>query len=93
MKYLLGLLITFGISDGVLTYFLVRSGIAHEGNPLLVPLVGEGGFLVIKAVGVILCAVILWDVYRRFARLALMVTWPAVIAYGAIVLWNLSLLI
>ncbi len=92
MKYLLGLLVTFGISDGLLTYFLVKNGVAREGNPFLVPLVGETGFLILKAFGMLLCAAILWDIHRRSARLSLIVTWCAVIFYGSIVLWNLSLL-
>lgn len=92
MKYLLGLLVIFGTSDGLLTHFLVRDGIAREGNPLLVPLVGETGFIVLKIVGMLVCAFILWDIHRRYAKLALVTTWCAVIGYGAIVLWNLSLL-
>ncbi len=92
MKYLLGLLVVFGVSDGLITHFLVKTGVGREGNPLLVPLVGEAGFLVLKVFGMLLCAAILWDIHRRFARLALVVTWCAVIFYGAIVVWNLSLL-
>ncbi len=92
MKYLLGLLVTFGSSDGLLTYFLVKDGTAREGNPFLVPLVGETGFVVLKVLGMLLCAAILWDIHRHFAKLALVVTWCAVIFYGAIVLWNLSVL-
>ncbi len=92
MKYLLGLLVLFEISDGVLTHFLIKSGLAREGNPFLVPIVGETGFLLLKVVGVLLCAVILWDIYRRFPRVALVATWCFVILYGALALWNLSLL-
>jgi len=44
MKYLLGLLILFEISDGVLTHFLIGGGLAREGNPLLLPMVGETNF-------------------------------------------------
>ena len=47
MKYLLGLLITFEILDGVLTHFLITNGLAREGNPLLMPLVGETNFLIL----------------------------------------------
>ena len=93
MKYLLVLLIFFNISDGVLTHFLVERGLAREGNPFLLPLVGEPGFIALKVVGVLLCALILWDIYRRFPRVALIATWCFVVAYGAIVLWNSSLFI
>jgi hypothetical protein len=88
MKYLLGLLIAFVVLDGVLTNFLVDGGLAREGNPFLQPLVGDIGFIIIKAVGALLCAFILWDIYRRFPRVALTATWCSVVAYGGIILWN-----
>jgi hypothetical protein len=91
MKALLGLLAIFIIADGVLTEFLIRRGLAREVNPFLRPLVGDIGFIVLKVVGALLCALILWDVYRRFPRLASIVTWIAVAGYGVIVAWNMSL--
>jgi len=91
MKYLLGFLIVFVISDGLLTNFLVNGGLAREGNPFLQPLVGDIGFIILKAAGVLLCAVILWDIYKRYPRVALLSTWCFVVFYGAIVIWNLSL--
>jgi hypothetical protein len=93
MKYLLGFLVILVVLDGLLTQGLVDGGLAREGNPLLQPLVGEAGFLVIKAVGVLLCAFILWDIYRRFPRVAVTATWCFVVTYGVIVLWNSSLFI
>ena len=91
MKYLIGLLIIFEIADGLLTHFLISGGLAREGNPLLQPIVGEAGFLILKVVGVLLCAVILWDIYKRFPKVALISTSCFVVFYGLIVLWNLSL--
>ena len=93
MKYLLGLLIIFVVLDGVLTRFLIDGGLAREGNPFLQPFVGENGFIVVKVVGALLCAFILWDIYRRFPKVALIATWCFVVAYGVIVLWNSSLFI
>ena len=93
MKYLLGLLIIFVVADGVLTRFLVDGGLAREGNPFLQPLVGESGFIALKAAGALLCAFILWDIYRRLPRVAVTATWCFVVVYGAIVLWNSSLFI
>lgn len=93
MKYLLGLLVIFVVLDGLLTQGLVNGGLAREGNPLLRPLVGEAGFIVLKVVGALLCAFILWDIYRRFPRVAIIATSCFVVAYGAIVLWNSSLFI
>ena len=93
MKYLLGLLVIFVVLDGLLTQGLVNGGLAREGNPLLRPLVGEAGFIVLKVVGALLCAFILWDIYRRFPRVAIIATSCFVVAYGVIVLWNSSLFI
>jgi len=91
MKYLIGLLIGFEIADGLLTHFLITGGLAREGNPLLQPIVGEASFLILKVVGVLICAVILWDIYKRFPKMALAATSCFVVFYGVIVLWNLSL--
>jgi len=91
MKYLIGLLILFEISDGLLTHFLVRDGLAREINPFLLPLVGDAGFMILKVVGVLICAIILWDIYKRYPRVALISTSCFVVFYGVIVLWNLSL--
>ena len=93
MKYLLGLLILFVVSDGLLTQYLIDRGLAREGNPFLQSLVGETGFIILKVVGALLCAFILWDVYKRFPKVALIVTWCAVVAYGVIIVWNSSLFI
>ncbi len=90
MKFLLVLLIVFEILDGVLTHFLVRGGLAREGNPFLLPLVGSTNFLILKVVGVLLAALILWDIYKRWPRVALATTGFFVTAYVAIVLWNAS---
>ena len=91
MKWLLALLVVFVVLDGVLTHFLVDGGLAREGNPFLEPLVGEAGFIVLKVVGSLLCSLILWDIYRRFPKVAITATWCAVVAYGFIVVWNTSL--
>lgn len=57
----------------------------------MIPLVGETTFLILKVVGVLLCAFILWDIYKRYPRLALIATSVFVVFYGGIVLWNSSL--
>ena len=93
MKYFIGLLVFFVITDGLLTNLLVKDGLAREGNPFLQPLVGDVGFLILKVVGALICAFILWDVYRRSPRVALVCTSCFVVCYGGIVFWNLSLLL
>jgi hypothetical protein len=91
MKYLLGVLVSFVILDGLLTEFLIDGGRAREGNPLLEPLVGDIGFMLLKVAGSLLCAFILWDIYRRFPRVAVIAAWIAVVGYGGIIIWNTSL--
>jgi hypothetical protein len=91
LKYLLGLLVLLNISDGVLTHFLVKFGLATEGNSFLLPVVGEPGFMIIKVLGAIICCFILWDIYRRRPRLAFMSASFFVACYGVIVLWNVGL--
>jgi hypothetical protein len=91
MKYLISLLLLLVTSDGLITHLLVTDGLAREGNPLLQPIVGEIGFLVLKLAGALICAFILWDIYRRFPRVALVATSCFVTAYAMIVLWNLGI--
>lgn len=85
-------LVSFVVLDGLLTEYLVPSGKVREANPFLEPLVGQTGFMVLKIIGALLCAFILWDVYRRFPRVATIAAWIAVIGYGIIVIWNTSLM-
>lgn len=91
-KYLLISLVILIISDGLITNLIVRSGMAQEGNPFLRTIVGGGHFLVIKVAGALLCALILWDIYRRWKRLALVSCACFVACYAGIVIWNLSFL-
>jgi len=91
LKYLLGSLVLLNIADGVVTHFLIELGLAREGNPFLMGIVGQPSFMIIKVVGVIFCVLILWDIYRRSPKLAFVATSCFVTAYAAIVLWNSSL--
>jgi hypothetical protein len=91
MLYLLIALVLLVLLDGLITEYLMDGGGAKEANPFLEPLVGQTGFMILKAVGALLVAVILWDVYRRFPRVAVIAAWIAVAGYLGIVLWNTSL--
>jgi len=93
LKYLLGLLVLFNVADAVLTHFLVTGGTAREGNPFLLPIVGEPGFIILKVVGVLFCAFVLWDISRRYPKLALVSTSIFTTGYAVIVFWNLALLV
>jgi hypothetical protein len=90
VKYLLGLLVGFEISDGVLSYFLIRNGLGREANPFLQSIVGDVNFLILKVVGGLICALILWDIHRRLPRVALITTSCFTVVYAAIVIWNLG---
>ena len=89
MKYLLGALIALVVSDGLISHFVVAHGLAYEGNPFLQPLVGEQSFLVIKVVGALLCALILWNIYKRRHQMSVISSWCFVGFYAGIVTWNL----
>jgi hypothetical protein len=93
ITYLLIALVSFIILDGLLTQYFVPSGQFREANSFIEPLVGQPIFLIIKIVGALLCAVLLWDVHRRFPKVGLIATWIAVVGCGAIVLWNASLVL
>jgi len=88
MKYLLGLLILLNIADGVLTNIVIGLGLGNEGNPFLFGLVGGVGFIILKILGALLCAFILWDIHRRHPRLAFVSTSVFVAFYTAVVSWN-----
>jgi hypothetical protein len=91
MFWLLGVLVAFVIMDGVITELLLAHGLAREGNPFLEPIVGQAGFMLLKTVGALVAAFILWDIYRHWPKLATIAAWVLVSAYGIIVLWNTSL--
>lgn len=91
MKYLLTLLSGFEISDGIITHVLVGDGQFREGNPLMAPIVGEGNFLVLKIVGVLICALLLLKMYRRFPKMTVVTASSIVMFYAAVIGWNLSL--
>ena len=90
MAYLLITLILLVVSDGVITQFLIRTGLGSEGNALLKNVVGQDAFVLLKAAGAVLCAFILWDMHRRWYKLAFISTICFVVLYAGIVLWNLA---
>ncbi len=93
MKYLLSLLILLNIADAVLTNQIVNLGLGRESNPFLTNLVGQPTFVILKASSVLLAGIILWNIYRRHPKLALVSTSCFVAFYGLIVLWNSGVLL
>ena len=93
MKYILFFLGGLEISDGVITQLFVNKGMVQEANPLMEPLVAAGDFLPFKIIGVLFSVLVLWCLYRRFPRVAISTASSIVVFYGAILAWNLSVLI
>jgi hypothetical protein len=91
IKYLIGALAVLVVADGLVSHFLISHGLAQEGNPLLVVLVGKWNFLAIKVVGASVCSVILWDIYKSWPKLALISTSCFVSVYAVIVSWNVGI--
>jgi hypothetical protein len=91
MKYVLVTLVGLVVADGIVSRFLVRYGLGREGNPFLQTLVGQNNFLLIKLLGALLCALILWDLYKRRPRIALTSSLLFVVLYTVVVYWNLGI--
>ena len=89
IRLLVSTLIALVVADGLISRFLVSHGFAREGNPLLQIWVGEDTFLVLKLLGAILIAIVLWDIYKHNPKLSYVSTVCFVISYTAIVFWNL----
>ena len=77
----------------MVTNILIRNDIAWESNPFLKGLAGGYGLIIVKIIGVLVAALILWDVHRRHPRTAFWMGVAFTLIYVAIVIWNLRLLI
>lgn len=91
MKYLLVMLVGLEVLDGWLTYALVRSGAGREANPFLQPIVTEVDFFYLKISSGILAVFLLWNVYLRWPKAAVVCAFSFVIFYTIIVAGNLRI--
>jgi hypothetical protein len=91
IQYLLGTLLSLIVADGIISQFLIKSGIGQEGNPFLRTIVTEGNFLIVKMCGAVVCVLILWNMARRVPRIAFIVSVNLVAVYTAILFWNLAI--
>ena len=89
IKYLLGVLFTLVVADGILSNFLITEGLGREWNPFLQTLVGEESFLLIKVAGALLSILILWDIYKKWPQAAIKSSICIVVLYTGIVYWNI----
>ena len=88
MKYLLTIMSSLEISDGIFTDFAVGKGFVNEANPLMDSVVSGGHFLFLKAAGALVCVVMLWLVYRKYPRLAKTASSGIILFYTAVIAWN-----
>jgi hypothetical protein len=91
IEYLLGTLLGLVVADGLISQFLIKSGLGREGNPLLRTIVAEGNFLIVKMCGAVICVLILWNMAKRAPRLVFIASVSLVSVYTAILFWNLAI--
>lgn len=89
-RWVLLLLVSLVLADGVITEFVVNSGLAWESNPMMRGLLPTGNFMLVKIAGSALVALLLADMYRHHQKLALVASWIFVLVYTCIVYWNIS---
>ena len=89
IRLLLVSLIILVILDGIITRYWLAQGLITEGNPVLQSLVNDDKFLLIKPLGALFAALLLWDIYRHNAKLALVTAYCVVSSYAVVVLWNI----
>jgi len=90
VEYLLGTLLSLVVADGIISQFLIKSGLGQEGNPFLKILLADSNFLVIKMCGAIICVLILWNMAKRLPKLVLIFSSSIVALYAAILFWNIG---
>lgn len=90
VKWLAIAVAILGIVDGVLTFLLVRAGVASEGNLLLGALAGTPWLLVIKAamLGIVILFLRRLSIDLRYLRAAKWCFICLGVFYGIVVVWN-----
>ncbi len=91
--YLVTVMVLLVIADGLISQHIAANGLGTEGNPLLRTIIGGPSFLSIKAGGSALAALLLWDLYRRLPKAALIASTVAVLFYTTVVYWNLGVFV
>ncbi len=88
MRYMLYLLLALVVADGILSNFLVLQNMGFELNPFLKDLVGGEYLLSLKAYGALLAVVMLWGIYKKLPKIAVICNLSFVVFYTAILYWN-----
>lgn len=89
-RYLLCLLFSLVVADGIISNFIVQSGLGREGNPFIQSIVGQTSFIFLKFSAAFVSALILWKVQRQHTRLGLVSIIFFIILYTVILWWNLT---
>jgi hypothetical protein len=92
IRILVGSLFAAIIADGIITNHLVHGNFAREGNPLLEYWVVDGRLLSVKMLGGLLAALYIWNIYRRYPKLATVFSSLFLLGYIVIICWNLLIL-
>jgi hypothetical protein len=88
--YVLMLLVSLVVADGIITEYLVNSGIGREGNPLLQNILAGGNLMPVKIAGVLLSVLLLGAANKRSPKWTAVVYWSFIAFYTLILYWNLA---
>jgi len=88
-RYLIGLLASLVVADGLISNYIMGNNFGTESNLLIESLVGQASFILLKIIAAILSAVILWKVFKQRPRLGLVSIILFVSIYTVILWWNL----
>jgi len=88
MRFMLYLLLALVVADGILSNFLILQNLGFELNPFLKDLVGGEYLLPLKACGALLAVAMLWSVYKRTPKIAVICSLSFVVFYTTILYWN-----
>jgi hypothetical protein len=93
MAGLLVVMVCASLLDAIATQRLVTHGLVVEGNPMMAPLIPAGHFVLVRILGILICGVVLWLLYKRFPRVALTALMGVIFIYTAILVWNTGVLL
>jgi hypothetical protein len=89
-QYVMMLLVGLVLADGVITEYLVGSGLSWEGNPLLRNPLESGTLMPLKLGGALISTLLLASIYRTNRKMAMVASWLFIILYTCIVYWNIG---
>ena len=92
IKHVLVVMVALSAADALASQSLIALGLGHEGNPFLRGLAG-GGFLLVKLVGIMLAALLLWDIHRRQPRMPVTAAVLLMAFLTLVVYWNVGILL